>query len=112
MLRQSSGQRAEAPPAQKSQLPVIIGSFMTGVAAMTLVGVVAPALASAAAPDLRAVHEERTESFQHSPVAFTEISEEQRQEIDARLAAAERALTEAHAQTDEALARLDHLSGK
>jgi hypothetical protein len=111
MLRQNSGQRADAPPAQKSQLPVIIGSFMTGVAAMTLVGVVAPALATASAPDVRATQEARTQTFQHSPVALTEISEEQRRGIEARLAAAELALAEARADTDRAVARLDGLSG-
>jgi hypothetical protein len=92
-------------------LPVIIGSFMTGVAAMTLVGVVAPAIAAAAAPDARPAHEARPQTFRHSPVAFTEISEEQRSYIEARLAAADRALASARAETDAALSRLDRLDG-
>jgi hypothetical protein len=44
-------------------------------------------------------------------VAFTEISEEQRSYIEARLAAADRALANARAETDAALSRLDRLDG-
>ncbi|MGE0046202.1 MAG: hypothetical protein AB7J28_15980 [Hyphomonadaceae bacterium] len=96
----------ERPQGPKSQLPVVIGSFVTGVAAMTLVGVLAPAMATARAPDPNAAREQGFQ-FQGSPMALTEVTEAQRAEIDRRLEAAQRTLEEARAETDRAVARLD-----
>lgn len=99
-------------PGPKSQLPVIIGSFVTGVAAITLVGVLAPAIATAGAPDPNAAREAPAFEFAHSPLALTEVTEAQRVEIARRLEAAEAALAEARAETDRAVARLNDIAGR
>ncbi|MGE0828396.1 MAG: hypothetical protein AB7O04_03480 [Hyphomonadaceae bacterium] len=111
MSKSSPDARNEAAPAPgaKSQWPVIVGSFVTGVAAMTLVGVLAPAIATAANP--AQIEAPRSDSaFESAPMALTEITEAQRQEIEARIAEAERMLAEADAFTDEAASRLDRLT--
>ncbi len=99
---------AERPAGPKSQLPVVIGSFVTGVAAMTLVGVLAPTIAAAGAPNRG--REAPAFAFEHAPDAFARITPAQRAEIDRRLAAAAREIAEARGETDRAVSRLNALA--
>jgi len=101
----------DAAHAPKSHLPVVIGSFVTGVAAMTLIGVAAPSIAAAGSGAQVVMERAADGGFDSAPGALTEVTESQRAEVAARLEAAERALADARAVTDRALARLDRLSG-
>lgn len=110
MSRNAPDARTDAPLQPKSQLPTIIGSFVTGVAAITLVGVLAPTIAAAGATDQIVLEEPADAGFDSAPTALSEITEAQRAEIDARLAEAEAILAAARDRTDAALARLDRLT--
>lgn len=104
-----SANTPETPITAKPQMPVIIGSFVTGVAAMVLIGVLAPTIAAAGSAQQVVLEQRAPEEFASGPLALTEVTEAQRAEIDARLAEAERALSAARASTDAAVARLNRL---
>lgn len=103
--------RSDAPSSPKSHLPVVIGSFVTGVAAVTLLGVAAPSIAAAGAGTEVVLEQSAEGGFVSAPNALTEITEAQRAAMAERLQAAEEAIATARAGTDQALARLDRLSG-
>ncbi|MBI1186761.1 MAG: hypothetical protein GC206_05425 [Alphaproteobacteria bacterium] len=103
--------RSDAPNSSKSHLPVVIGSFVTGVAAVTLLGVAAPSIAAAGAGADVVLERSADGGFVSAPNALTEITETQRAAMAERLRAAEDAMAAARAGTDQALARLDRLSG-
>lgn len=94
----------DAPTAVKSHLPTVIGSFVTGVAAMTLAGVLAPTIAAAGSSAQVVVEQQTDASLGGNPVGLTEVTEAQRAHIAARLEAADDALAEARAAARAAIA--------
>jgi hypothetical protein len=97
------------PPAPRSHWPVVVGSFLTGVAAMTLVGVVAPTIAAARAPQVQGLIDPAARLMTSSPEALIEITEAQQRDIEARLAAAEQTIAAARSASDAGIERLRRL---
>jgi hypothetical protein len=103
------GRTADHTP--KSQWPVVVGSFLTGVAAMTMVGVTAPTIASARAPQ-PPLADRASRQMPSTPEALVEITEAEQREMEARLAAADAALEAARAASAVGMARLRNLEGR
>jgi hypothetical protein len=101
---------SQAPAAAKSHWPVVVGSFLTGVAAMTLMGVAAPTIANARAPQEQAITDAATRAMPSAPAALIEISEAEQAQIERSLDRADQILDSARAASDEAMARLRTLS--
>jgi hypothetical protein len=98
------------PLGPRSHWPVVVGSFLTGVAAMTLVGVIAPTIAAARAPHEQALPDPVAMAMPSSPEALIEITEAQQRQMEAQLAAADRALEAARVASAEGLERLKLLA--
>jgi hypothetical protein len=88
----------------------VVGSFLTGVAAMTLMGVMAPTIATARSGQEQAVTDSVTRAMNASPTALIEMTEAEQRQIEASLEAAGESLDAVRSASDPALERLKNLS--
>lgn len=108
--RASSRQHQPVRQAARSHWPVVVGSFLTGVAAMTLMGVMAPTIATARSGQEQAVTDTVTRAMNASPTALIEMTEAEQRQIETTLAEANESLDAVRSASDPALERLKHLS--
>lgn len=92
--------------ARKQTVRIVTGSFLAGMGLMIVAGLVAPMIAQGGLSIREAVA--ATAQQREAPlVAPLDV-----QAIQAQLAEADRAMQSSRAQTDEAVAKLDQLSGR